>query len=162
KSFEAFQQAFPAMRVAARELGVCAGFDEPESIIELRTGWIEELHELTRRWKANVIKAPQWATWRDAARAAHQAGLSPLVDAVENGSISGEKLAGAFDYAYARWVAETIVNEDEVLSSFLAEKHEAAIEAFVAADKKVAELARQIVKARIGAAVPTQTNFGND
>jgi very-short-patch-repair endonuclease len=162
KSFEAFQHAFPAMRAAARELGVCAGLDDPENIIELRTGWIEELHELTQRWKDNVVKAPQWATWRGAARAAHQAGLSPLVAAVENGCISGQKLADAFDYAYARWVAETIVNEDEVLSSFLAEKHEAAIEAFVAADKKVGELARQIVKARIGAAVPTQTNFGKD
>jgi hypothetical protein len=125
KSFEAFQQAFPAMRAAARELGACAGLEEPESIVELRTGWIEELHELTQRWKDNVIKAPQGATWRGAARAAHQAGLAPLVEAVENGSISGETLADAFDYAYARWVAETIVNEDEVLSSFLAEKHEA-------------------------------------
>ena len=59
-------------------------------------------------------------------------------------------------------MAETIVNDDEVLSGFLAEKHEAAIEAFVAADKKVGELAKQIVKARIGASVPTQTNFGKD
>jgi hypothetical protein len=54
------------------------------------------------------------------------------------------------------------VNEDEVLSGFLAEKHEATIEAFVAADKKVGELAKQIVKARIGTSVPTQTNFGKD
>jgi len=45
---------------------------------------------------------------------------------------------------------------------FLAEKHEAAIEAFSAADKKVSELAQQIVKARIGASIPTQTNFGKD
>jgi very-short-patch-repair endonuclease len=84
------------------------------------------------------------------------------VDAVEDGSVTGDEIAGAFDFAYARWVAETIVNEDEVLSGFLAEKHEAAIEAFVAADRKVGELAKQIVKARIGAAVPTQTNFGKD
>jgi hypothetical protein len=85
-----------------------------------------------------------------------------LVDAVEDGRVTGDEIAGAFDYAYARWVAETIVNEDEVLSGFLAEKHEAAIEAFVAADTKVGDLAKQIVKARISAAVPTQTNFGKD
>jgi very-short-patch-repair endonuclease len=93
---------------------------------------------------------------------ARAAGLSPLVDAVEDGRITRDEFVGAFDYAYARWVAETIVNEDEILSGFLAERHEAAIEAFVAADQKVCELARQIVKARIGAAVPTQTNFGKD
>jgi very-short-patch-repair endonuclease len=162
RAFDAMHQAFPAMHRAAKELGACIGLDRPEEIIRLEPGWIERLLAQTAQWKANVIRAPQWATWRAAAKAARGAGLSPLVDAVEEGSVSGDQLAGTFDYAYARWVAETIVNDDEVLSSFLAEKHEAAIEAFVAADKKVCELAKQIVKARIGAAVPTQTNFGKD
>jgi very-short-patch-repair endonuclease len=162
KAFDAFHQAFPAMHTAAKELGACIGLDNPEDVVQLKTGWIKELFERTNRWKANVIKAPQWTTWRAAAGGARHAGLSPLIDAVEDGSISGDSLAGAFDFAYARWIAETIVNEDEVLSGFLAEKHEAAIGAFIAADKKVGELAKQIVKARIGASVPTQTNFGKD
>ncbi|WP_240537576.1 DUF3320 domain-containing protein [Bradyrhizobium japonicum] len=162
RAFDTMHEAFPAMHQAAKELGTCIGLDRPEEIIRLEPGWIEALLEQTARWKANVIKAPQWATWRGAAKAARHAGLSPLVDAVEDGTVTGHEIAGAFDFAYARWVAETIVNEDEVLSGFLAEKHEAAIEAFVAADKRIGELAKQIVKARIGAAVPTQTNFGKD
>jgi very-short-patch-repair endonuclease len=93
---------------------------------------------------------------------ARSVGLSPLVDAAENGVAEGASLTEVFDYAYARWIAETIANEDDVLSGFLAEKHEAAIEAFVAADRRIGELARDIVKARIGASVPTQTNFGKD
>jgi hypothetical protein len=162
RAFEAMTRAFPAMRQAARELGACIGLDEPESIVSVETGWIHELLERTARWKANVIKAPQWATWRATARAAREAGLSPLIDAVEEGRIAGHELSGTFEYAYARWTAETIVNEDEVLSGFLAPRHEATIEGFIAADKKIGELARQIVKARIGAALPTQTNFGAD
>jgi very-short-patch-repair endonuclease len=67
-----------------------------------------------------------------------------------------------FEFSYARWFAEKIVNEDEVLSSFLAVQHEAAIEAFVAADKRVSELSKQIVRARIGGSIPSQTNFGAD
>ena len=162
RAFDTMHQAFPAMHQVAKDLGSCIGLDRPEEIIRLEPGWIEALLEQTARWRANVIKAPQWATWRWAAKTARHAGLSPLVDAVEDGRVTGGDIASAFDFAYARWVAETIVNEDEVLSGFLAEKHEAAIEAFVAADKRVGELARQIVKARIGAAVPTQTNFGKD
>jgi very-short-patch-repair endonuclease len=162
RAFDTMYQAFPAMHQAAKELGTCIGLDRPEEIIRLEPGWIEALLAQTDRWKANVIKAPQWTTWRAAVVSARSVGLSPLVDAVEEGHVDGHELAGAFDYAYARWVAETIVNEDQVLSGFLAEKHEAAIEAFVAADKKVGELAKQIVKARIGASVPTQTNFGKD
>ncbi|UPK06973.1 DUF3320 domain-containing protein [Bradyrhizobium sp. 170] len=162
RAFDTMHQAFPAMHQAAKDVGTCVGLDHPEEIIQLEPGWINGLQERTARWKANIIKAPQWATWRAAAKTARAAGLSPLVDAVEDGRFARDELAGAFDYAYARWVAETIVNEDDVLSGFLAERHEAVIEAFVAADKKVCELARQIVKARIGASVPTQTSFGKD
>jgi hypothetical protein len=162
RAFKTMHQDFPAMRAAAEELGTCIGLDQPADIIRIETGWIDALLDRTARWKANVIKAPQWATWRSAASAARDAGLSPLVEAVEAGNIGGDQLARAFDYAYARWVAETIVNQDEILSSFLAEKHEATIETFVAANRRLGELARQIVKARIGAAVPTQTNFGKD
>ncbi|WFU23718.1 DUF3320 domain-containing protein [Bradyrhizobium sp. CB1717] len=161
-AFEAMYKAFPLMHRTSKELGTCIGLDEPEDIVAIETGWIEALRRKTANWKSNTVKTPQWATWRWAARTARAAGLSPLVDAVENGAVEGDALTGVFDYAYARWVAETIVNEDEVLSGFLAEKHEATIEAFIAADKKIGELARDIVKARIGAAVPTQTNFGKD
>jgi very-short-patch-repair endonuclease len=162
KAFEAMQRAVPAMLAAAKELGACIGLEKPSDITQLKPGWVDDLLAQTARWKANVIKAPPWVSWRAAARSARAAGLSPLVDALEEGTITGDELSSAFGYAYARWVAEVIVNEDEVLSGFLAEKHEAAIEAFVAADKKVGELAEQIVKARIGASVPTQTNFGKD
>ncbi|MDI4237762.1 DUF3320 domain-containing protein [Bradyrhizobium sp. Arg237L] len=162
QAFETMSGAFPTMHRTAKELGACIGLDDPENIVRIETGWIEALLQRTANWKANLIKAPQWATWRSAARNARIAGLSPLVDTVESGAVEGAALTAVFDYSYARWIAETIVNEDEVLSGFLAEKHEAAIEAFVAADRKVGELAREIVKARIGAAVPTQTNFGKD
>ncbi|MEH2545593.1 hypothetical protein V1283_002238 [Bradyrhizobium sp. AZCC 2262] len=162
RAFDAMHRTFPAMLQAAKDVGARIGLDRPEDIIRLEPGWIDGLQARAARWKANIIKAPQWATWRAAAKTARAAGLSPLVDAVEDGRVARDELVGAFDYAYARWVAETIVNEDEVLSGFLAERHEAVIEAFVAADEKVCELARQIVKARIGASVPTQTNFGKD
>ena len=162
RAFEAMTRAFPAMREAARALGACIGLEEPESIISVETGWIDKLLERTARWKANVIKAPQWATWQAAAQGARGAGLSPLIDAVEQGRIAGQEIIRAFEYSYARWTAEAIVNDDLTLSGFLAQKHEATIEGFVAADKKIGELARQIVKARIGTALPTQTNFGAD
>jgi very-short-patch-repair endonuclease len=161
-AFEKMHQAFPVMYAAAKELGACVGLDRPEDIIQLEPGWIDALLSQTSRWKTNVVKAQPWAIWRAAARTARAAGLAPVVDAVETGLVPGDQLLRAFDFAYARWVAETIVNEDEVLSGFLAERHEAVIEAFVAADRKVNELAQQIVKARIGASVPTQTNFGKD
>ncbi|WP_292613267.1 DUF3320 domain-containing protein [Nitrobacter sp. 62-13] len=162
RAFDSMQQGFPRMHATAKELGACIGLEDPDDLISIERSWIDDLRERTARWKANVIKAPQWAAWRETAHSAASRGLAPLIESAEVGSIDAHNLSRAFEYAYAKWVAETIVNEDEVLSGFLAVKHEAAIEAFVAADRTVSDLARQIVKARIGAAVPTQTNFGKD
>jgi very-short-patch-repair endonuclease len=161
-ALERMHESWTSMNADANDLGELIGLAKPENIVNLKPGWIDELIERTARWKTSLIRAPHWAAWQTAAQAARAAGLGPLVDGVEAGDVKGDRLMRAFDYAYAKWASDAIVNEDEVLSDFLAERHEAAIGAFVAADQRVNELSRQIVKARIGASVPTQTNFGKD
>ena len=162
RAFEALHSSWTEAPIAAEVLAACIGLETPSRFLRFHPGWMDELIDLTNRWKSNTIKAPQWATWRSAAKTGRTAGLAPLVDAVEGGSVPADRIASVFEYAYAKWVAETIVNGDEVLSTFLAEKHEACIEAFIAADLKVAELTKQIVRARIGGSLPTKTNFGKD
>lgn len=126
-----------------RDLVMLQDLAEVEKAIELlrpafagtlATGWDDDLIQKTNRWKANLIKAPQWVRWKAATIAANQAGLSALVAAVEAGKVPGDLILPTFEFSYARWCAETMVNGDDVLSSFLAEQHEAAIEAFTAAD----------------------------
>ncbi|MDP2358159.1 MAG: DUF3320 domain-containing protein [Beijerinckiaceae bacterium] len=162
QTFQVLQSAWRSVRSASAELVCCIGLDPSEPLLQFQPGRLEELIARTDRWKGNTNKAPQWATWRAAAHAARGCGLDPLVDAVEEGRVPGHQIVDVFEFAYARWVAETIVNDDACLSGFLAERHDACIEAFVAADKKVCDLAKQIVRARIGGTIPTQTNFGKD
>jgi very-short-patch-repair endonuclease len=162
QNFEALRQGWASAKAALTDLGTSIGLDQPLGLIDLRTGWDEELIQRTNRWKTNLIKAPQWARWKAATIAGNDAGLGPLVAAVEAGAVPGELILPTFEYSYARWCAEVIVNGDEILSSFLAEQHEAAIEAFTAADSRVSELSKQIVRARIGGSIPTMTTFGKD
>ena len=162
KAFEASRAAFTATRAAAVEFGPCLGLDGPMKFLHFQSGWKEDLPRTIDRWTENLTRAPQWARWRAAASAARAAGLGSLVDAIEEGTVIGEQITPAFEFAYATWCAAEIVNQDDVLSSFLAEQHEAAIEAFAAADARVAELSKEIVRARIGGGVPTLTGFGND
>ena len=139
-----------------------------ESCRRPTTSWASHPAESTTsskrldRWTDNLVKAPQWIRWRAAASDARRYGIEPLVAAIEAGEVQGPQILRAFEYAYAKWVADEIVNSDETLSSFLAEHHEAAIEAFSAADDRVAELSKQIVLARIGGGVPGMTSFGSD
>ena len=115
------RRSWSSMHADAKDLGDLVGLDRPEELVNLEPRWIDALVERTARWKANLIRAPHWATWQNAAQAARAAGLGPLIDGVEAGTLRPDQLLRGFDYAYARWVAETIVNEDEVLSGFLAE-----------------------------------------
>jgi hypothetical protein len=162
RAFENFQATFASARALALELGSCIGLEEPAKIFALQPNWICELPQTLSRWTAHLIKAPQWARWRTAAAAARAAGIAPLVAAVEAGTVSGDLIAPVFEFAYATWCAAEIVNADEVLSSFLAQQHEATIDAFAAADARVAELSKEIVRTRISSGVPTITNFGSD
>ena len=162
KAFDVFRDAIAATRSAAIDLGAAIGLADPKSLLAFHEGWIDDLSATLDRWIANLIKAPAWAKWRLAASQARLAGLSSLVDAVESGAVSGDQITPVFEFAYASWCAAEIVNHDETLSSFLAEQHEAVIEAFVSADARVAQISKEIVRARIGSAVPTQTNFGKD
>lgn len=162
QNFEALKQGWAGAKAAITDLGNSIGLDQPLGLLDLRTGWDNELIQRTNRWKTNLIKAPQWARWKAATITGIGAGLGPLVAAVEAGNVPGELISATFEYSYARWCAEVIVNDDDILSSFLAEQHEAAIEAFAAADSRVSELSKQIVRARIGGSIPTMTTFGKD
>ena len=162
RALTALEASLSSTRVVAAELGACMNLEAPTRLLEMLPGWMEELAQRIDRWTTNLNKAPQWARWRLAAASGRNAGLGPLIDAIEAGSVDGDMISPVFEYAYAKWNADEIVNCDEVLSAFLAEHHEAVIEAFAAADARVAELSKLVVRARIGGGVPSTTNFGKD
>ncbi|MBG0809900.1 DUF3320 domain-containing protein [Methylosinus sp. H3A] len=161
-AFEAVRTEWDTAWEAILELGHCAGLIDPQELLEPRPDWDEELLQRTSRWKGSILKAPEWTSWRTAANIGANLGLGPLVAAIEAGAVTATTVRPTFEFSYARWFAEKLVNEDNILSSFLAVQHEAKIEAFTAADKKVSELSKQIVRARIGGSIPSETNFGAD
>jgi very-short-patch-repair endonuclease len=158
----AFRENLEATLSSGAALSVSMNLPTPGDLLAFTPGWNSELDQALDRWIENLVKAPQWIRWRAAASAARRDGVEPLVAAIEAGEVPSLQILPTFDYAYAKWIADEIVNADETLSSFLAEHHEAAIEAFRAADDRVAELSKQIVLARIGGGVPGMTSFGAD
>lgn len=147
---------------AIGEVSRCAGLQDESALLDPRADWDELLLARIASWRAGLSEAPQWAHWRATAAEAAQLGLSRLVEVIEAGLAPVDSIRDTFDYSYARWFAEKIVNQDETLSSFLAVRHEAAIEAYIVADQRVAELSKEIIRARIGTDIPTRANFGSD
>jgi hypothetical protein len=159
-AFEELADSFKNFRQLTQDFSSALGLSAASDLIAFSSDWPDDLRARLDRWTANLLKAPAWTKWRHAAAYGRSAGLGPLIDAIESGAVPSDLIAPTFEFNYARWRAAEIVNHDETLSSFLAEQHEALIEAFTAADKKVAELSKSVVRARIGGAVPTRTNFG--
>ena len=87
QNFQALKQGWADTKAALADLGNSIGLDHPLSMIDLRTGWDEELIQRTNRWKANLIKAPQWAQWKAATTAGNGAGTRPTCCCREAGNV---------------------------------------------------------------------------
>ena len=156
-----FRNAHADLNAAAEQVAALAGLDRKDLLVTGPT-WIDDDLQTTSRWVQGIVDAPAWCRWRAAVAEAKATGLTPLVEAIDEGKIASGELEAVFEYAYAGWWANCVANDDEILSSFLVEEHEKKIEAFVRADQRVAEVSKQIVRARISGGVPSMTGFGNE
>ncbi|WP_244479929.1 DUF3320 domain-containing protein [Methylobacterium sp. Leaf94] len=139
-----------------------AGRGDSETPPAAEADWIGAGLARARRWAAGLGRAQGWCAWQGAAQAARGLGLGPLIEALEAGRINPDAAEAAFEIAYARWWIDRVVGDDPVLRGFLPERHEDAIARFRAADARVGDLARQVVRDRLGSGIPGPTAFGND
>ncbi|MGE8131682.1 DUF3320 domain-containing protein [Methylobacterium sp. NPDC080182] len=145
-----------------KALGVLAGRADPEEPLAADADWIEQSLALVRRWSSGLGRAQGWCAWQSAAQNARQTGLTPLIDALEDGRVASDRAETAFEAAYARWWIDRVVSDDPVLRRFLPERHQDAIQRFRAADARVTELSKQVVRSRLGGSIPGATAFGAD
>lgn len=161
-TFKTFHECWQTATAALDRLSALAGRAAPVVPMAADPAWSEATVTRARRWQANLYRAQAWSQWNTVAARARAAGLSCLVEALTDGSLAPEEVETAFEVAYARWWADGVVTEDPVLRTFLATRHEDVIARFRAADARVGELSKQIVRGRLAGTVPRPTAFGSD
>ena len=157
-----FRAAAATAYATMERLGQLAGVTDPIQALTSGSSWVEETVEKVLRWKAHLHQAPTWTNWKSAVAKAKEAGLGSLVAGLERGEFGRDELDRAFEVAYARWWIDRVVTEDPALRGFIVARHEDNIARFRAADARVGEIAKQIVRARLGGDVPSPTAFGSD
>lgn len=105
-------------------------------------------------------KLHSWCAWRRTRDDAVAHGLAPLVAALEQGSIAVEELRDAFETDYCRWWLDGVVDDDEVLRSFVSAEHEKRIADFRALDERFTDLTRATIRAGLCAGLPDQDAVG--
>ncbi|WP_244480137.1 DUF3320 domain-containing protein [Methylobacterium sp. Leaf465] len=162
QAYGAFAQDRARATEAMKALGHLAGRADPDEPLSAELGWIERSTALAQRWASGLGRAQGWCAWQAAAHNARGSGLTPLIEALEEGRVAPERADAAFETAYARWWIDRVVSHDSVLRRFLPERHEDSIARFRAADRRVTELSKQVVRSRLGGGIPGPTAFGAD
>jgi very-short-patch-repair endonuclease len=111
------------------------------------------------RLRAQVVvqhgrRLRDWTNWRRVRDEAVQAGLAPLVEALERGSVTPAVSLAAFETSYARWFAAKRMDEEPLLKTFMAGEQEDRIARFRALDDRMGELASRYIRAKLCGLIP--------
>ncbi|MEZ5648098.1 MAG: DUF4011 domain-containing protein [Alphaproteobacteria bacterium] len=124
--------------------------------------WLTGLQGTCAAWLAHIPKLNAWCGWQAARQNAEALGLSELVGAVERGEVSPKNLSETFMVNYCRWWLDHAVDGDADLRSFVSAEHEKRILDFQAADQRLTDLTRKIIRARLCGTLPSsEEKFNN-
>lgn len=119
----------------------------------------EEMADVARQLGSAHAGLHAWCAWRNAQAAARDAGLTALVNAMEQGNIEPACIPAAFEVNYARWWLAEAVDEDEVLKRFVSAEHERRISEFRALDEEFTKVTRQWIRAKLCSGLPSAENL---
>ena len=95
-----------------------------------------------------------WCAWRKVREEAIGAGLSSLVQAMEENLVNPGEVRLSFETNYARWWLNAVVDNEPVIRGFVSVEHEQRIRDFRALDDRFTALTRDWLRARLCADLP--------
>lgn len=110
--------------------------------------------QLVNRWKPAIGALRYWCAWQSARHAAANAGLGPLVAAVESGAIEPAKLQKVYRKSYCQWWLNAVTDQEPLLRQFLRDVHEKKIKRFVETDVEFMKKTRYVVASKLAADRP--------
>ncbi len=95
-----------------------------------------------------------WCAWQRARLEAEQYGMESLCLAVEDGAITADDAPGCFERSFRHGLLKAVIRQDDALRHFFGEDHQARIDQFRLLDDRLRRLTRDVVRARLAAAIP--------
>lgn len=111
-----------------------------------------------RGWRDGWGGLLGWTRWRAARARAMEAGLGPVVRAIEAGAAAPGDLAGRFADEMRQRLALHEVSADDALKAFEGGEHERLLERFAALDAERLEAAREEVRQSVGSRRPKRAD----
>lgn len=109
----------------------------------------------TQRLASNTTSTSEllrdWCNWNRVRSKSINQGLLPLVEALENRRVPSAQLEATFEYSFARWWVEGVVEQEPVLREFMGPDHERKISRFRDGDQKYLDLTHKVVAYKLAA-----------
>lgn len=130
--------------------------DIPDSALFGRPGdaFLQSLTSALDRWGGALPRLAEWAAWQRVYRRDDLPELRPLLDALDSGQLSHRDVELSFEAAYARAWLGAVMPTEPSLRDFTHEGRHRQILEFGRCDKRVQDLSRQLIAARLAANVP--------
>lgn len=109
----------------------------------------DQLRALGRRVADSSHKINAWCAWRRIRAEAVDAGLLPVVSALELGTIPAADLKQIIEVNYARWWVRLVVDATPALRTFVSVEHQRKIENFSQLDEEVRKITAEYIRTRI-------------
>lgn len=102
----------------------------------------------------NEGRLKAWCAWQKARQQAIAVDLGPVVEALEGGVCTPGNVREFFEADYCRWWASAVVDQEDVVRSFVSAEHEKRINDFRALDDRFTKLTRDWVRASLCSGIP--------
>jgi very-short-patch-repair endonuclease len=102
----------------------------------------------------NEGRLKAWCAWQKARQEAIAVGLGPVVEALEEGVCAAANVRDVFEVDYCQWWASAVVDQEDVVRSFVSAEHEKRINDFRALDDRFTRLTRDWVRASLCSGIP--------
>lgn len=134
--------------------GAVTHFAVASSLAETDRSMLVELIPAEIAVRANTVlqssnRLRAWCAWRKVRQQALSLGLAPVVNGIEQGIIEYGRVKETFETDYCRWWLNAVVDEDEVLRTFVSVEHEKRIRDFRQLDEEFITLTQAWVKAQL-------------
>lgn len=122
--------------------------------LENHSAGLAEIDVLCSGIIENQTALKEWCGWVRRRSEALDYQLAPLVEAIENGSVTPDEVTEVFEAAYCAWWSAAVIGEDEVLRTFSSPEHEADIKAFRKLDTEFCQLTARYIAAKLSGQIP--------
>ena len=149
-----FKNAFREFSLKLAQATACSGAGPEFAGPAHAAGLPTRVRGVVAGWQAQRRWCRSWCKWRGLRKQAVDAGISSVIQAIEQDRIALKDLVHYVEYSYQVWWLKMITDQEPVLRNFSSADHDRKIREFRTSDARFQQLTEQYLHAVLAGKVP--------